>query len=152
MTRLGRTLWSLKRAAEAAEVFQLALDLWQEHDRPHLAIEALIGLAGVCLTQGESAQAASYGERVLDHLDRHPELEATEEPVWVCLISYQVLAVTEDPRARDVLEVGYNLLMERAAMIEDEVTRRSFLENVPVNREIVEIWERLQGAQAGAGG
>ena len=152
LTRLGRTLWSLKRAAAAAEVFQLALDIWQEHDRPHLAIEALIGLAGVCLTQGESAQAASYVERVLDHLDRHPELEATEEPVWVCLISYQVLAVTEDPRARDVLEVGYNLLMERAAMIEDEVTRRSFLENVPVNREIVEIWERLQGAQAGAGG
>jgi len=152
LTRLGRTLWSLKRAAAAAEVFQLSLDIWQEHDRPHLAIEALIGLAGVCLTQGESAQAASYVERVLDHLDRHPELEATEEPVWVCLISYQVLAVTEDPRARDVLEVGYNLLMERAAMIEDGVTRRSFLENVPANREIIEAWEHLQDAQAEAGG
>jgi hypothetical protein len=65
---------------------------------------------------------------------------------------YQVLVAAEDPRAQEVLEAGYNLLMDRAARIEDPTTRRSFLENVPANREIVETWERLQGAQAGADG
>jgi hypothetical protein len=48
-----------------------------------------------------------------------------------------VLRANEDPRAREVLGRAYRLLREWADRIEDQDLRRSFLENVAVNREIV---------------
>jgi hypothetical protein len=56
-----------------------------------------------------------------------------------------VLGAAGDPRAREVLEIAYLQLQERAAKIEEEALRRSFLENVPWNREIVKLWEKQQG-------
>jgi hypothetical protein len=56
-----------------------------------------------------------------------------------------VLDAAGDPRAREVLEKGYAELQERAEKITDEALRRSFLENVPWNRELVKLWEEQQG-------
>ena len=51
-----------------------------------------------------------------------------------------------DPRAHEVLEQAYHLLQERASWIDDEALRRSYLENVPANREIAALY------RAGGGG
>ena len=51
-----------------------------------------------------------------------------------------MLGVAGDPRTREVLEKGYAELQERAEKITDEALRRSFLENVPYNRELVKLW------------
>jgi hypothetical protein len=40
------------------------------------------------------------------------------------------------------LEAAYRLLLERAAAIEDEGLRRSYLENVPYHREIIALWQK----------
>ena len=108
-------------------------------------LEALAGLAGVSLEQGDSVSAVSHVQRILDHLAKHPRLEGTHEPVWVCHVSYRVLSALQDPRVEELLHYTYHLLMDRAAKIEDEALRSSFLENVPANREIVAAWEALQG-------
>jgi hypothetical protein len=60
--------------------------------------------------------------------------------IWV-----NVLQATGDQRARDVLEGGYAKLQECATKIKDEGLRRSFLENVPYNREMVKLWEEQRG-------
>jgi len=49
-------------------------------------------------------------------------------------------AQADDPRAEGGLDAGYELLQERAAMIEDAGLRRSYLENVPHHRELVAAW------------
>jgi len=43
-------------------------------------------------------------------------------------------------RAEMVLEEAYNMLQERAAKIDDEELRRSYLENVAAHREILCEW------------
>ncbi len=53
---------------------------------------------------------------------------------WRC---YVVLDHLGDERADGVLETAYDLLLERAEMIEDTAVRQQFLQNIPVHREIM---------------
>jgi len=59
----------------------------------------------------------------------------------VYLTCYRVLHANADARAQDVLGTAYAILQERAANIKDEGMCRSYLENVPYHREIVDLWE-----------
>ena len=68
-------------------------------------------------------------------------IEEVYEPSWVCLICYRVLRAHEDPRAGELLEAAHRLLQARARQIDDQALRRSFLENVAANREIVAAWQ-----------
>ncbi len=149
---LGHALVGLGLPQEAAEAYRRATALRKEYGSVFRIMASEAGLAQVYLAQGDCNQALAHVETILAYLADHPALEGSIDRYPVFMTCYQVLVAAEDPRAQEVLEAGYNLLMDRAAKIEDPTTRRSFLENVPVNREIVEIWERLQGAQAGAGG
>jgi hypothetical protein len=93
-------------------------------------------------------------EGVLSHLETNPELYCTdefnpqlraiEEPLRVYLACYRVLLASGDPRASEILEKAHNLLQERAALIDDEDLRRSYLENVAEHREIVAAWQRKE--------
>jgi hypothetical protein len=51
------------------------------------------------------------------------------------------LKANDDPRTDAILTEAYNLLQTRAANISDEHLRDCFLNNVTVNREIVEAYE-----------
>ena len=55
-----------------------------------------------------------------------------------------------DPRAGEILERAYRQIQSRADKIEDEALRRSYLENVAANREIVREWERVHAAPSSA--
>jgi hypothetical protein len=67
-----------------------------------------------------------------------------EDPSLLFLTSYHVLRAADDQRAAAVLEAGYKLLQERAVKISDREMRRSFLENVPSHREIIEAYWSLR--------
>jgi hypothetical protein len=47
------------------------------------------------------------------------------------------MQANQDARARQVLEIAYQQLQQQTAKISDAAMRRSFLENVPIHREIV---------------
>jgi len=70
-------------------------------------------------------------------------LDGTEEPFRILLTCYQVLKANDDPRANTILSDAYNLLQTRAANISDEHLRDCFLNNVAVNREILETYKTL---------
>jgi hypothetical protein len=74
-------------------------------------------------------------------------LDGTFDPFRIRLTCYQVLRANDDDRAEEVLRTAHQLLQERAARIEDERLRRSFLEKVPWHRELVK-----EGERAGLGG
>ncbi|HDQ73810.1 MAG TPA: tetratricopeptide repeat protein, partial [Chloroflexi bacterium] len=137
---LGEALIGLGCLVKAAEAYQVALTLWHELGQSDVVTSVLAGLARVSLAQGDLTQAQVYVEDVLERLD---ELEGRDEFFYVSLTCYQVLQARQDPRARDVLETAYRSLQDRAAKIADETWRRSFLENSPVNREIVQAFESL---------
>ena len=134
---LGNALLGLERFDEATETYHQALALLRES--PRYAVEALAGLARVCLAQGNLPQAQTYVEEILSYLEGHTlgNIWLLEECMRLYLTYYTVLLANEDRRAQDILAEAYNLLQERAAKISDEGERRSYLENVVVNRELV---------------
>jgi tetratricopeptide (TPR) repeat protein len=142
---LGQALAGLGQLTDAADAYRQALALQREMGQRHLIPEPLAGLARVALAQGDHTQALAHVGEILDHLGDHPGLGGTIEPLRVYLTCYQVLRAHDDPRAEEVLDVGYQLLQERADKIGDEDLRRSYLENVPYHRQIVEAWKEASG-------
>jgi adenylate cyclase len=137
VTHLGHALAGLGQLAEAADTYRQGLALRQELGQPHLATEPLAGLARVYLLQENPIEAQAFIKEILGHLESHT-LEGTEEPLRIYLTCYRVLTANHDPRAADLLKTAHCLLQERAARIVDEELRRSYLENVPAHREIVQ--------------
>jgi Tfp pilus assembly protein PilF len=128
---LGHALVGLGDLAQATDAFQQALALERELNLGHKFGDALAGLARVALLRGDRGQALAYVEDVLQRL------EHLEDPSRAYLICYRVLHANDDARAVQVLSTAYEMLQTRANKIDDDVLRRSFLENVSVHREIV---------------
>jgi len=139
----GHALLGLGRLVEAADAYQQCLTLRRELGQSHMAMEALAGLANVYKTQEFLDKALSTIEEILTYLETET-LDGADEPSLVYLACYRVLEACEDPRAQDILNIAYNLLQESAAKISNEEFRRSFLENVAANREIVIEYRSLE--------
>jgi hypothetical protein len=92
------------------------------------------------------AQAQAQVEEILSYLE-DGTLDGTDEPFQVYLTCYRVLCAGRDPRAGGVLVAAHRLLQERAARIEDEELRQSFLENVVAHREIIAAYCETQVCQ-----
>jgi tetratricopeptide (TPR) repeat protein len=136
LTHVGHALVELGFLPEAVESYRQALSLHREGGRHHFAQEALAGLIRVALAQGHLIQAQAYADELLPQL-KIERLYGAREPFRVYLTCYRLLLAGQDPRADTVLATAHHLLQERAANIEDERLRRSFLENMAAHREIV---------------
>jgi predicted ATPase/class 3 adenylate cyclase len=146
LTSLGQTQVGLGRLAEAAAAYRQALALQRTLKNETWAMEPLAGLAYVALAQGDLPQAQVLVEEILDYVGANT-LDGADERLRVYLTCYQVLHAAQDSRAEAVLSTTYTLLQEQAAKIEEEALRRSFLENVAVNREIVAAYQARPEAQ-----
>jgi tetratricopeptide (TPR) repeat protein len=149
LSRIGHALADLGSFEEADDAYRQALALFREMGQRHLAPEPLAGLARVALAGDDPAAALAYVEEILNHLDTGSpstssgcNFDGTDEPLRIYLTCYLALRANDDPRAGDVLETAHRLLQERAAKIEDEALRRSYLENVRAHRELVREFER----------
>ncbi len=144
----GAILAALGQLEEAAAAYRQAVSLRRDLAGTIQTVEPLAGLAHVCLRQSNLAQARGYVDEILRYLDASP-LDGIEEPARVYLTCYRVLGATGDPRAPQALASAYELIQNRAAHIADEAMRRSFLENVAANREVVAAYRALQVATYG---
>lgn len=139
LLNLGHAQAAQARRALATDAYQRARELLKDADEPALSAEAQTGLAELALAEGDLSQALALVEGLLPALETEA-LTRAEEPFRVYLTSHRVLQATGDPRARQPLAAGYRILQERAACIGDEKARRTYLEAVPVHREIVGAW------------
>ncbi len=137
---VGHALAGMGRLDEAHGYYTDALTLAQESGLHAKAIEAEAGLARVALAAENVADAGAQVAHILARADLAP-LAGTDEPFRMHLTCYQVLMAAHDERALDVLAAAHRLLMERAAKIDNEALRQSFLEQVPYHREIVAAWQ-----------
>jgi len=133
---LAHALAGLGDVDEAIASYLQSLDRLYRSGFINLPMEALAGLARVALDNGKQAQAMHHVEEILEHLKAHT-LDGTYEPFRVYLTCYKVLKAIEDPRSLEVLRTACQLLRARAAGIEEEQLRQSFLEKVPYHRELL---------------
>ena len=136
----GQAALALGDASAAATDFQASRELFDGMNLPHLAIEAIAGLAELALAAADPASALDHVNAILALLAAGTRLDGTEEPMRVHLVCHRVLAANADPRAATVLDQAYQDLWSRAQRIGDDQRRASFLMAVPHHRALVEAW------------
>ena len=143
---LGHALTQLGELKQAEAIYNQAVTLGFETQLPRTTLDALAGLARIFMARSAMQNALIQVEEILIYLETeapkvgHP-LDGTKEPFNIYLTCYQVLKANNDSRANPILKDVYNLLQKRAANISDDELRDCFLNNVAVNREIVEKYE-----------
>jgi tetratricopeptide (TPR) repeat protein len=138
---LGDTLADQEHFDTAAQDYLQALELYRGIGAEWGITETRTGLARVRQAQGDMEGALNHVNAILAYLEGGKGLGYGRGPTESYLVCVQVLDAAGDPRVREVLERGHAELQERAEKITDEALRRSFLENVPWNRELVKLWE-----------
>jgi len=136
---LGRIWVEYGAVTEAKTLYQQALELSERAGPTPRNIDAKAGLAELYLRQNQVAAAQEQLVALLPKLTER-RLILAEDPFQVYWSCYCVLYGTDDPRASQVLETAYHLLQITAAEITDQEFRRSFLENIPANRALCQVF------------
>ncbi len=136
----------LNQTADAAAHFEASRELFDALGLGHLAIEAIAGLAWLCLAMHDLGTALLHVDIILQRQAAGASLAGTDEPLRIGLICHHVLAAAADPRAETVLATAHAELLARAQKISDGARRQAFLDQVPWHRELC----RLTGVQPAA--
>ncbi|MGB9724478.1 MAG: ATP-binding protein, partial [Chloroflexia bacterium] len=130
----ARILEEAGRWSEAQEV-HLALSRLVQAQAGRPSADAAAGLARCALACGDRDGARAFLEEALRLLGEGKS--NAEDPALVYLTAYRLWATLEQPeQARACLARGRRLLRRQAARIADPQMRRSFLQGVPVRRQI----------------
>ncbi len=127
--------------ANAANCYTQAADIRRHYPQPHLVLQSQAGLARVRLAQGDNEDAWHLVDPIVEQLEelRHRDVE---DATMLWLNCYQVLAANYDARTGAVLNHAHKLIQTRAAHISDPAIRQTFLQNISVNCQIVDAWQR----------
>ena len=142
----GQVELALGEPAAATEHLQASRDLFDAMGMPHLALEAMAGLAHEALGRGDLGAALAQVEAMLARQAAGVSLDGTEEPMRVRLICWQVLAAAGDARAPQLLAHAHGALLERADRISDAARRAAYLQDIAYHRELVAAWRDQAGA------
>jgi tetratricopeptide (TPR) repeat protein len=133
-----------EQAAVATKLLGQSLVIRQEIGELDNALvtKAWLGLAA--LTAGDVERSRAYVGEVVLHLESEAYGgDAPQQEIW--WTAYRVWqAAGQRDAAHRALEQAHALIQEQAGRIEDPTLRRSFLERVPVNREVEEAWRETR--------
>ena len=147
LLRLGEAELALGNHQAAADAFKnaksvaRAADLGGHHD-------AMAGLARVALAREDLPTALELVETLMAARAGPEGVEGAYARL-VLFTGQRVLGDAGDSRAAQLLEEVHAELQARAATITDAALRRSFLDNVPLHREIVSAWTAHRSALGG---
>ncbi len=100
-------------------------------------VEAQSGLARLALQRGDLPQAEQYALQIIAYLDEHGP-QGLELPILVYLTCARVFQALGDAfRLQQALENGRRELQTRLDRISEPVWRKTFLESIPENRELM---------------
>lgn len=120
----------------AEQAFVRAIELLHRAERGHRALDAEAGLVRVALARGPADVAYERATALLDQFDPVTFADS-QDPALVYLACYQALIPFDAERARAVLQQGLDDLNARAARIEDETLRETYLQGNPSARALL---------------
>ena len=143
MCTRGHAFAAMQRVAEAAASYQESVSIYHALGRNTMPPEPIAGLARLALARGAVVEAMHIAADIVAHFDAGGSVDGTEDPLWIHLTCHQVLAAAGSPRAGEFLARAHDLLMQRAAPLED-AERATFLGNVPSHRAIAAAWAEAE--------
>ncbi|TET82972.1 MAG: hypothetical protein E3J37_06290 [Anaerolineales bacterium] len=145
---LGLCLEAADDQNAAMEAYHRAREVLSEINIPGLAMDALTGLVRCAFEQGQIDQACAYTDELWAFL-RKEGPHGMEFPLMAYLACGKAFETCgKDGDAKTALKMGYDELMTRAEKISDESWRKSFLENIPEHRQLLEVKNRGAGETA----
>ena len=140
---LGLVLMAMDDGPAAARRFSEAHELAADHGLPTQACEAAVCLASSAIMQGQLDDACKYVHDAWDYLAEHGQggMPYAGRLYRTCAEIFDALGDSE--KARQAAAAGYRALMQVADSINIPEWRQSYLQNVPDNRALLEMWERL---------
>jgi class 3 adenylate cyclase/tetratricopeptide (TPR) repeat protein len=141
---LGIVLLVMGDAPGAARHITEALQTARGKGWEQQTCEATIGLAACALALGQLDEARTYVHEAWDFLKEHGwfGLGNSGKAYRMCMDTFDALAETE--KVTEVLEIAHQILVKYANKINEPEWRKSFLENMPDNRALMEMWERMK--------
>jgi hypothetical protein len=139
----GLILESLGEVDRAIDKFTSANDSFEKLGARAYASDALAGIVRCLLGKKELEAARKINEQLWNYIVANGS-DGMEFPAFAYQTCAEAFTVFNEPsKAQKCIENGYTELMERAAKISDPAWRNSFLENVPENKALTEMWTRL---------
>lgn len=128
--------------AGAAQRYQEGAEGFSAIGAHGYANDARAGWARCAFGQGQLENAKIYATEIWQYLSEHGTA-GMEFPVWVYLTCADIFdALGDFENSRTTVKLGYRELMTRAEKISNIEWRRSYMENVPEHRAMIELWER----------
>lgn len=150
---LGRAYEALGQNDKARAEYQTVIELHAGNDVIKDSIsDALIahcGLARLALVENNLSEASAQAEQVLVRLNKD-ELHAGLDEMAVYLTLYHVLRARDDERTSSILQQATQRLHAQIAQIDDAQTRLTFVEQVPVRRELLALAAGTKNRSAAA--
>lgn len=139
---LGIVLLGMGDAPGAARRFTEARELALNQRLVARVCEFAASLAACVVVQGQLDQARTYVHEAWDYLKEHGWVMMGNPGMVYRNCAETFDALGEEENARAVLESGHQAFMDVVNKINVPAWRQSFLENVPENRALMEMWER----------
>jgi tetratricopeptide (TPR) repeat protein len=142
---LGYFLESAGEWQRAAAYLKEAQEIFTPIGDKSLRLEQQVMEARCLAAVGRLEEAKQLAADAWSYIQQHGTV-GTEIPSRVYRCMADVAAVIEVPgiaSVREVIEAGYLDLMERTEKISNAEWRKSFLENVAENQEILERWKKI---------
>lgn len=133
---------------EAAKTaFTRSFEIESKSKNEHVAVEARAGLVRVALLEKDMPTVEKHIPFMQIAIEKDPLLSGVNETFQVYLSLYDALVATGDEEgAYRVLESGYATMNKLRESLEDEALQRSFIENIPPNRRLAQLWAERERA------
>ncbi len=140
LKELGKTHLWMRHTDLAWDHLQLARDIRKSLGQQAEEIEIIAWLARTALEQRKNELSLSLSSEAVEFVRSHTGIENAAE------IYYQryLILNSNDQDGTEVLNDARKIVLERADAIEDKTLRQSFLESVPIHRDIMTSQERLK--------
>ncbi len=139
---LGALLTHLGQPAEAISYLESAHAAWVEQGNLLLQVKSNAHLGLAVLAAGDQTRARELAAGGWDVFQAG--VPAGEQPQdWLWALYRLMIALDQTEHTPDVLRAAYAELQRQAKNISDLNFRRSFFENVPLNRDIVRAFDQL---------
>lgn len=138
---LGESYFFMGKPEKSERYFRRALTIWRELKAPSLEIWSLSWLVLAEMKSGNREFEVDL--YILNKMLKQNEASPEDIPV----VHYNLYLVYEkkkiEEEARHHLKIAYNEIMVRAESLQSENDKNSFLTKNPLNRKILEAWEKL---------
>ena len=136
---MGHTYLEQVERDKAEYQYRKTENILETMDSSARPVELLYGLMKIADMRGAKNEAIELAEELTSRI---PTIDFSDslEPIRLYVGCYEVFHHCDDARAHDVLQSGHMRLVSAAETIHDEHLRQSFLENIPHNKALMEIW------------